>query len=323
MIGELLRIAGQCDGVRCDMAMLVLPDVFERTWGAARRRSFWPEAIAASPRARPGLPLHGRGLLGPGVDAAAAGLRLHLRQAALRPPARGPRAPGARAPLAPGSTTRTSSPASSRTTTSRAPPRPSRRACTRRRRSSRSCRPGLRFFHQGQFEGRTEAHLAAPGPRAGGARRRAAAASSTTRLLAVLRRAGRARRRLAAARVRAGLGRQLDRATASSPGRGSGGDGRRLLVAVNYAPTQGQCYVRLAGRRARGRDRPARGPDGRHEYERDGDELAARGLYLDMPAWGYHVFEIVTAPLEAPADRRRPASSRRARTAKRADPALA
>ena len=33
----------------------------------------------------PGLPLHGRGLLGPGMDAAAAGLRLRLRQAAVRP----------------------------------------------------------------------------------------------------------------------------------------------------------------------------------------------------------------------------------------------
>src|SRR5437016_3673069 len=33
MTGELLKIAGQCDGVRCDMAMLVLPEVFERTWG--------------------------------------------------------------------------------------------------------------------------------------------------------------------------------------------------------------------------------------------------------------------------------------------------
>ena len=30
MIAELVRIAGQCDGVRCDMAMLVLPEVFER-----------------------------------------------------------------------------------------------------------------------------------------------------------------------------------------------------------------------------------------------------------------------------------------------------
>ena len=43
MIGELQRIAGQCDGVRCDMAMLVLPEVFERTWGR-RAPEFWPEA---------------------------------------------------------------------------------------------------------------------------------------------------------------------------------------------------------------------------------------------------------------------------------------
>jgi hypothetical protein len=43
MIGELQRIAEQCDGVRCDMAMLVLPDVFERTWGI-RADLFWPKA---------------------------------------------------------------------------------------------------------------------------------------------------------------------------------------------------------------------------------------------------------------------------------------
>jgi glycosidase len=43
MIGELLKIAGQCDGVRCDMAMLVLPEVFERTWGR-RAPLFWPNA---------------------------------------------------------------------------------------------------------------------------------------------------------------------------------------------------------------------------------------------------------------------------------------
>src|SRR5262249_47315369 len=37
MIAELARIAGRCDGVRCDMAMLLLPDVFQRTWGDASR----------------------------------------------------------------------------------------------------------------------------------------------------------------------------------------------------------------------------------------------------------------------------------------------
>ena len=35
-IGELQRIAAQCDGVRCDMAMLVLPDVFQSTGGHSR-----------------------------------------------------------------------------------------------------------------------------------------------------------------------------------------------------------------------------------------------------------------------------------------------
>ena len=43
MIGELVKIAGQCDGVRCDMAMLVLPEVFERTWSISSQ-PFWPRA---------------------------------------------------------------------------------------------------------------------------------------------------------------------------------------------------------------------------------------------------------------------------------------
>ena len=36
---ELLAVAGKCDGVRCDMAMLLLPDVFQRTWGTRPGRS--------------------------------------------------------------------------------------------------------------------------------------------------------------------------------------------------------------------------------------------------------------------------------------------
>jgi hypothetical protein len=50
MLGVLLGIAGQCDGVRCDMAMLLLPDVFARTWAGRLgpdpvATSFWAEAI--------------------------------------------------------------------------------------------------------------------------------------------------------------------------------------------------------------------------------------------------------------------------------------
>lgn len=55
----LLQIAAHCDGVRCDMAMLVLPDVFAQTWahvpceeGAA---DFWGEAIRQVKAAFPGF----------------------------------------------------------------------------------------------------------------------------------------------------------------------------------------------------------------------------------------------------------------------------
>ena len=45
------QIAEQCDGVRCDMAMLMMSDVFERTWGAragARpAEDYWPSLIPA------------------------------------------------------------------------------------------------------------------------------------------------------------------------------------------------------------------------------------------------------------------------------------
>ena len=52
MIAELGRIAGICDGVRCDMAMLLLPDVFRRTWGL-EIAPFWPRAIQAVPLTAP------------------------------------------------------------------------------------------------------------------------------------------------------------------------------------------------------------------------------------------------------------------------------
>ncbi len=32
MIGELKKIAEHCDGVRCDMAMLVLNEIFTSNW---------------------------------------------------------------------------------------------------------------------------------------------------------------------------------------------------------------------------------------------------------------------------------------------------
>ncbi len=55
MVKGLEKVADQCDGVRCDMAMLMLNNVFERTWGqrahpdgmATPETEFWVDAITS------------------------------------------------------------------------------------------------------------------------------------------------------------------------------------------------------------------------------------------------------------------------------------
>jgi hypothetical protein len=57
VVESLSDIAGQCDGVRCDMAMLLLNSVFERTWGARAGAKpgteYWGDVIPAIKQAYP------------------------------------------------------------------------------------------------------------------------------------------------------------------------------------------------------------------------------------------------------------------------------
>ena len=71
----------------------------------------------------------------------------------------------------------------------------------------------------------------------------------------------------------------------------TGRDGQRLLVAVNFSPDQGQCYVRLPFDELGGHAVRLRDALGDATYDRGGDELLARGLYLDIPGWAFHAFE--------------------------------
>ena len=69
-------------------------------------------------------------------------------------------------------------------------------------------------------------------------------------------------------------------------------DTARVLVVVNYAGNQGQCHVRvpfaeLSGRAVRLRDLMSGA-----QYERAGSDLASTGLFVDLPAWGFHVFDV-------------------------------
>ena len=59
VIDTLSSIAEQCDGVRCDMAMILLNSVFERTWGTRvgppPATEYWSDVITAIKKRHPGF----------------------------------------------------------------------------------------------------------------------------------------------------------------------------------------------------------------------------------------------------------------------------
>ena len=93
---------------------------------------------------------------------------------------------------------------------------------------------------------------------------------------------------VATARVHAGVGWQPHRGRIHRV-RLVTAETRRLLVVVNYAATQAQCRVHLAMDEVRGRSVRLEDQIGDQVFDRDGDDLATNGLYVDLPAWGSHV----------------------------------
>jgi len=62
------------------------------------------------------------------------------------------------------------------------------------------------------------------------------------------------------------------------------------LVAVNLAPHRSQCFVPLTIDNLAGRNWLMKDLLGAEEYQRRGDDLRTRGLYLDSPEHGAHLF---------------------------------
>ena len=288
MITELLKIAGQCDGVRCDMAMLVLPEVFERTWGR-RSDPFWSRATCRVRESVPGFCFMAEvywdlewTLQQQGFDYAY-DKRLYDRL-------RERHARAVREHFHAGLDYQEKL---SRFLENHDEPRA---AATFDRKVHEAAAivtflsPGLRFFHQGQFEGRKKRispHLV----RAPSEAVDYGLKQFYDRLLAVL--------RLPA--VRDGEWQPLECRPAWDGNwtvdsflvfTWQGPQNERLLVTVNYSESQGQCYVKLpfkefAGRLARFNDLM-----GSARYDRAGSDVISSGLYLDLPPWGYHVFSV-------------------------------
>jgi len=287
MCGELLRIAGQCDGVRCDMAMLVLPDVFERTWGH-RAPLFWPETTRRVREHVPNFCFMAEvywdlewTMQQQGFDYAY-DKRLYdrLREGHARP---------AREHLLAGLDFQDKV---ARFLENHDEPRANATFALPMHQAAAVITflsPGMRFFHQGQFEGRRKRispHLVR-GPLE-------PTDEAVTRfyeqLLAVVRKTT----------VRDGEWRLLECVPAWDGNWTWDGflacgwqrDTARVLVVVNYAGNQGQCYVRVPFIDLSGRDVGLTDLMNGARYERDRSDLASRGLYVDLPAWGYHVFEV-------------------------------
>jgi hypothetical protein len=294
MAGELLKIAGQCDGVRCDMAMLVLPEVFQRTWGISAQ-PFWPVVARRLRERDPGFVLMAEvywdlewTMQQQGFDYAydkrlydrlregharavrehfCAGLDYQNRLARFLENHDEPRAAAEFAP-----------------------------AKHEAAAIITYLSPGLRFFHQGQLEGRRKRispHLV----RAPDERTDTTLQSFYGRLLRILRQPA----------LRDGEWRLLECVPAWDGNwtwdcflawLWAGKDNERLLVVVNYADNQSQCYVRMPPfERA---DPMLRLDDlaGPARFDRSAKEIASRGLYVDLPPWGYYVFEVTSTAAE-------------------------
>jgi len=68
------------------------------------------------------------------------------------------------------------------------------------------------------------------------------------------------------------------------------GDSRCLMVA-NLSATASQCLVRIPWEDLEGRIWQLQDAFTSALYERDGNEMCGSGMYVNLPAWGFHLLE--------------------------------
>jgi glycosidase len=288
MAGELKKIAGLCDGVRCDMAMLVLPEVFKRTWGI-ECSPFWPEATRLAREANPEFCFMAEvywdlewTLLQQGFNYAY-DKRLYdrLKEGAARPVREhffaGLDYQGKMA----------------RFLENHDEPRVAAEFSSSKHKAAAIITflsPGLRFIHQGQPEGRKKRispHLV----RAPEEIKDKELELFYSRLLGVLKRPV----------FKNGVWQLLD-CTSAWDGNSSNdsfiafawnsSEDEKIIVVVNYSPDSSQCYINLPYHDIAEKSWLLQDLMSDVAYLRDGSGLSDKGLYLDEPGWKYYVFSL-------------------------------
>ncbi|RUR74455.1 alpha-amylase family glycosyl hydrolase [Chlorogloeopsis fritschii PCC 9212] len=294
MLGELLTIAQLCDGVRCDMAMLILPEIFQRTWGIPAE-PFWQIAIPKVRQYHLGFVFMAEvywdlewTLQQQGFDYTY-DKRLYdrLREQHAQPVREHFWADSDYQNKSARFLENHDEPRAANTF----PPDVHRAAAILTFLS-----PGLRFLHQGQLDGfkcKISVHL----QRGPDELMDEELHTFYRKLLACL--------RLPILRV--GSWRLLH-CTPAWDGNWTwnnfisftweDSEGQRLLVIVNYAPYQSQCYVTLLDDDLAGKLYQLKDLMNPIVYERPGDSLVS-GLYFDLLPWGYHVFDVQPVGLTA------------------------
>ncbi len=292
LMGELQRISSQCDALRCDMAMLDIPDVFARTWGL-KAEPFWPKATASvhnlnhdfrfmaevywdlewtlqqqgfdytyDKRLYDRLREHNAGTVRGHLMA---GLDYQDKLARFLENHDEPRAAAT------------------------FPSFPIHRAAA----IITFLTPGLRFFHEGQFEGklvRISMHLCR-GPVESTKPDITAFYASLIKLIQDTSfRSG--NWQLLACRPAWDGNWTVDSFIAFS---WTGPRNEQRLIVVNYSDHQSQCYVTLPWTDLKARNWRLEDRMSTAIYNRQGADLAAHGLYLDLPPWGYNVFAVQAA----------------------------
>jgi hypothetical protein len=301
LVLELTQLAQVCDGLRCDMAMLLLNEVFDETWRAHPCRGeraageFWEEAIAAVRSRWPEFLFlaeaywnRERDLLKLGFDFA---YHKPVMDALFDQPDAAQSVILQAADWLEQGAHFLENHDERRVAESLAPEANAAAALVI------LGLPGLRLLHEGQLEGwkvRTPVQLV---------RRQFEETESTVRasydrLLKVLEETS----------IGRGVGAVLAAHRAWEENTSShwfvlvqwqAAADEFFLVAVNLAPHRSQCYVPLTVPAIATHDWRLKDLLGEEAYERSGEELQARGLYLDVPAYATQLFHFAPIPREA------------------------